>query len=82
MQVRFTRQQKFIMYIDIDMTNCIQNQHTEDFAVNLIQQWKRNVKRQKKKQKYKKKNSSKKTGTLNTNQELTRKIKQTYNNRN
>ena len=41
MQVRFIRQQKFIMDIDIDMTNCIRNQHTEDIAVNLIQQWKK-----------------------------------------
>ena len=55
----------------------------EDIAVNLMQQWKRTVKRQKKEQKpnlHKKKNGSKKTGTLNTNKELTRKIKQTYNN--
>ena len=29
------------MDIDIDMTNCIRNQHTEDNAVNLIQQWKK-----------------------------------------
>ena len=41
MQVRFIRKQKFIMDIDIDMTNCIRNQHTEDIAVNLIQQWKK-----------------------------------------
>ena len=27
------------MDIDIDMTNCIRNQHTEDIAVNVIQ-WK------------------------------------------
>ena len=41
LQVRFIRQQKFIMDIDIDMTNCIRNQHTEDIAVNLIQQRKK-----------------------------------------
>ena len=41
LQVRFIRQQKFIMDIDIDMTNCIRNQHTDDIAVNLIQQWKK-----------------------------------------
>ena len=41
LQVRFIRQQKFIMDIDTDMTNCIRNQHTEDIAVNLIQQWKK-----------------------------------------
>ena len=41
LQVRFIRQQKFIMDIDIDMTNCIRNQHTEDIAVNLIQRWKK-----------------------------------------
>ena len=29
---------KFIMDIDIDMTKCIRIQHTEDVAVNLIQQ--------------------------------------------
>ena len=29
------------MDIDIDMTNCIRNQHTEDIAINLIQQWKK-----------------------------------------
>ena len=38
LQVRFIRQQKFIMDIDIDTTNSIRNQHTEDIAVNLIQQ--------------------------------------------
>ena len=27
--------------MDINMTNCIRNQHTEDIAVNLIQQWKK-----------------------------------------
>ena len=41
MHVRFIRQQKFIMDIDIDMINCIRKQHTEDIAVNLIQQWKK-----------------------------------------
>ena len=41
LQARFIRQQKFIMDIDIDMTNCIRNQHTDDIAVNLIQQWKK-----------------------------------------
>ena len=41
LQVRFIQQQKFIMDTDIDMTNCIRNQHTEDIAVNLIQQWKK-----------------------------------------
>ena len=41
MQVRFIRQEKFIMDIDTDVTNCIRNQHTEDIAVNLIQQWKK-----------------------------------------
>ena len=41
LQVRFIRQQKFIMDIDIDTTNSIRNQHTEDIAVNLIQQWKK-----------------------------------------
>ena len=41
LQVRFIRQQKFIMDIDIDLTNCIRHQHTEDIAVNLIQQWKK-----------------------------------------
>ena len=29
------------MDIDIDTTNSIRNQHTEDIAVNLIQQWKK-----------------------------------------
>ena len=29
------------MDIDIDMANSIRNQHTEDVAVNLIQQWKK-----------------------------------------
>ena len=29
------------MDIDIDMANSIRNQHTEDIAVNLIQQWKK-----------------------------------------
>ena len=29
------------MDIDINMTNCIRNQHREDIAVNLIQQWKK-----------------------------------------
>ena len=29
------------MDIDIDMTNCIWNQDTEDIAVNLIQKWKK-----------------------------------------
>ena len=29
------------MDIYIDMTNCIRTQHTEDIAVNLIQQWKK-----------------------------------------
>ena len=37
-QVHFIQQQKFIMDIDIDMTSSIWNQHTEDTAVNLIQQ--------------------------------------------
>ena len=41
MQVRFIWQQKFIMDIDIDMTNSIRNQHREGIAVNLIQQWKK-----------------------------------------
>ena len=36
LQVRFIRQQKFIMDIDIDMTNSIQNHHTGDIGVNLI----------------------------------------------
>ena len=35
------QQQKFIMDIAIDMTNCIRNQHIEDIVVNLIQQWKK-----------------------------------------
>ena len=41
LQVRFIRQQKFIMNIDTDMINYIRNQHTKDIAVNLIQQWKK-----------------------------------------
>ena len=43
LQVRFIRQQKFIIDIDIDidMGNCIRDQHTEDIEVNLIQQWKK-----------------------------------------
>ena len=41
LQVRFIRQQKLIMDIDIIMTNWIRNQYTEDIAVNLIQKWKK-----------------------------------------
>ena len=36
LQVRFIRQEKFIMDINIDMTNCIRNQNTENIAVNVI----------------------------------------------
>ena len=36
LQVRFIRQQKFIMDTDIVMTNSIRNQHTEGIAVNLM----------------------------------------------
>ena len=36
LQVRFIRQQKFIIDIDIDMGNCIRDQDTEDIEVNLI----------------------------------------------
>ena len=32
------------MDIDIDMTNCMRNQHTQNNAVNLIQQWKKECK--------------------------------------
>ena len=32
------------MDIDIDMANCMRNQHTENNAVNLIQQWKKECK--------------------------------------
>ena len=55
LQVCFIRQQKFIMDIDIDMTNCIRNQHIEDIAINLIEQWKNEcqvAKERKKKQIY------------------------------
>ena len=41
MHVRFIRQQNFIMDIDIDMTNRIRKQHTEDIVVNLIKKWKK-----------------------------------------
>ena len=27
--------------MDIDMTNCVRNQHIEDIAVHLMQQWKK-----------------------------------------
>ena len=72
------------MDIDIDMTNCMRNQHTQNNAVNLIQQWKKECKAAEERTNARftqKKNGSKKTGTLNTNQELMRKIKQTDNNR-
>ena len=29
------------MDIDIDITTCIRNQHTQDIAINLTQQWKK-----------------------------------------
>ena len=68
LQVTFIRQKKFTRDIDIDMTNFIRNQHTKDIAVNLIQQWTKNVKQQKKRKSkkpdlQKKKNDSKKAVT-------------------
>ena len=68
LQVTFIRQKKFTRDIDIDMTNFIRNLHTKDIAVNLIQQWTKNVKQQKKKKSkkpdlQKKKNDSKKAVT-------------------
>ena len=68
LQVTFIRQKKFTRDIDIDMTNFIRNLHTKDIAVNLIQQWTKNVKQQKKRKSkkpdlQKKKNDSKKAVT-------------------
>ena len=68
LQVTFIRQKKFTRDIDIDMTNFIRNLHSKDIAVNLIQQWTKNVKQQKKKKSkkpdlQKKKNDSKKAVT-------------------
>ena len=83
MQVLFIRQQKFIMDIDIDMTNSIRSQHKEDIAVNLIQQWKKEFQaaEERKKARFKQKEKLfKENWNLNINQELTRKIKQTYSN--
>lgn len=55
-----------------------------EIAVNLIQQWKKEYQAAKGRTKarftHTKKNGSKNTGTLNTKQELTTKIKQTYDN--
>ena len=65
------------MDIDIDMTNCIRNQHRGHFSKRNTME-KRMSNRQKKERKpylHKTKNGSKKNGTLNTNEGLTRKIK-------
>ena len=53
------------MDIDVDMTSCIRNQGKN--------------RKEQKSDLHKKKNGSKKTGTLNTNQELKTKIKQAFN---
>ena len=70
-QVRFIRQHKFIMGIDIDMTNSMRNQHREDIAVNVIQQWEKEC--------LANKNGSKKSETLNANKVLTTDMKQNQN---
>ena len=56
------------MGIDIDMTNSMRNQHREDIAVNVIQQWENEC--------LANKNGSKKSETLNANKVLTTDMKQ------
>ena len=75
LQERFIRQQKVIVDIDIDMTNFIRNQNTEDNAVNIIQRWRKEWQAagERAKTRFKKKEK-----WLKENWKI-RKIKQTYN---